>query len=244
MSESSEVTLRTDVAAGFRLLHRHGLSDLAAGSLCARLPGEDWFFTHHHGLHFDEICASDLIKVNLEGEIIDGSNRRTNFAAVKPAARVFKVRPDVNAIIHAHGPSVMAVSAQECGLLPLSEPAFMFTGQLAYLEGDFRFSDAYCERIVEAFGADKRVLMLRNHAFTAAGRSVPEAFLLSYMLSQACDLQLRVQATGEKLHIPDEAAIEDHYDAFYGIEDYVYDGSLEWPGLLRSVEREDPAFRN
>ena len=124
---SAEQNLRIDMAAGFRWIEKTGMSDLTAGSLVTRLPGEtEWMFTHPLGHYFDEICASDFFKVNYEGEAIDGSNHRVAFAATNPAAHLFRARPDVNATIHAHAPAVMAVSGLECGLLFASEPSFMF----------------------------------------------------------------------------------------------------------------------
>ena len=114
----TEQALRIDMAAGFRWMDKIGMSDLTAGSLVTRLPGDtETMFTHPLGHYFDEICASDFVKVNYHGEVIDGSNHRVAFAATNPAAHVFRVRPDVNAIIHAHAPAVMAVSGLECGLL-------------------------------------------------------------------------------------------------------------------------------
>lgn len=243
--DDGERELREDVAAGFRLLDHYGLSDLAAGSLCARFPGADWFLTHPHGAFFDEIRASDLIRVgleNLKGQ--DGTNARTNFAAINPAAHLFRARPDINAVIHAHGPAVMAVSAQKSGLLPLSEPAFMFRGSIGYAEADFHFEDGYCRRVADAFGPLNKVVIYRNHAFAAAGGTVAEAFLLSYMLDQACALQLRIQAAGAEVNVPSESEQEHHYRAFYGNPNYIYDGSLEWAGLRRRLDRSDPSYRD
>ena len=124
-----EWALRQDTAAAFRLLDRYGMSDLTNGSVVSRLAGEEgWFLTHPHGLFFDEIRASDLIRVDMDGNAIDDPGTPTNFAVCRPAASIFRARPDVNAIIHAHGMGVMAVAAQEHGLLPcLTEAAIPFS---------------------------------------------------------------------------------------------------------------------
>lgn len=239
-----EQELCVDMAAGFRWLDKKGMSDLTAGSLVTRLPGEsEWMFTHPLGHYFDEICASDFVKVNYEGEVIDGSNCRVAFAATNPAAAVFRARPDLNAIIHAHAPAVMAVSGLECGLLLASEPAFMFYKGLSYLDTDFYFGDDYCEKVAQTVG-DGKAVIYRNHSFAVVGRDVKEAILRTHLLNQACQIQLDMMATGTEIHQPSEEQLQYHYDAFYGVPGFEYNGSLEWPGLLRKLDREDPSYRN
>lgn len=240
-----ETTLRVDVAAGFRWLDRWGMSDLAAGSLVARPCAEsDWLLTHRHGHHFDEIKASELVKVNFDGVNVDGSNQPTNFAALKPATAVFKARPDVHAIIHAHAPSVMAVSGLKCGLLLASEPAFMFHKGIAYIDANFKFDDAYCDAVANVAANGGKAIIYRNHSFAVVGKDVREAMLRTYLLNQACEIQLRMMATGQEINEPTEKELESHYDSFYSIENYVYDGSLEWAGMLRKLDREDSSFRD
>lgn len=241
---SAEQNLRIDMAAGFRWIEKTGMSDLTAGSLVTRLPGEtEWMFTHPLGHYFDEICASDFFKVNYEGEAIDGSNHRVAFAATNPAAHLFRARPDVNATIHAHAPAVMAVSGLECGLLFASEPSFMFYKGISYLDTDFYFDDDYCRKVADTAG-DSKAIIYRNHSFAVVGRDVKEAILRAYLLNQACEIQLRMMASGAKIHQPSDEQLQYHYDAFFGIADFEYDGSLEWPGVLRRLDREDPSYRN
>ncbi len=236
--------LRIDMAAGFRWLDKWNMSDLVAGSIVARLPGEvNWLLTHAHDRHFDEICASDMVKVNHQAEVLEGTNQRVNFAAVNPAAWVFRQNPDVNCIIHAHSTAVMAVSALKSGLLYASEPAFMFYKKLAYLDADFHFDDAYCKSVAAAVG-DNMAVIYRNHAFATWGSSVHEAMLRAYMLDQACQIQLKAQATDQEVIVPDDAEKQRHYDAFFGNPKYVYDGSLEWSGMIRRLDREDPSYRD
>jgi len=238
-----EQQLRIDVAAAFRLLHRHGMSDLVAGNISARLPGADWFFTHPHGHFFEEMKSSDLIKVDMNCQPLDGPDERVHYSAVRQGAFGFKARPDVNVVLHAHGMSVMAVSALQRGLLPISEWAFIFYKGVAYLEGDFNFGDEYMNKVADAL-KDNRIIIYQNHAFLLVAETVAEAFLLAYMLKQACELQVKILSTGDPVITPSSEACERHYGAYFGNPTAKYDGSAEWPGLLRSLDREDPSFRD
>ena len=250
---NQEQSLRVDMAAGFRWLQRWDMHDLAAGSLVARLPGnEDWMFTHTQGIFFNEIRASDLFKVDFDLEALDGSTRRTNHAAVNPAKWIFEARPDVNAVVHVHPPAVVATSALKCGILPITPPAFFFQDGVGWVEAEFHFGDAYCQRMVGALG-DGKILVIRNHAFTAVGKTVAEVMYLAYSFTEACKLQMQILQTNQEINYPTPEEIEDHTrsytdancrkkeDGTVGLE---YDGSMEWPGLLRILDREEPDYRN
>ena len=243
LGTTEEQALRVDVAAAFRLLDRYGMSDQIAGNISARLPGADWFFTHPHGHFFDEIKASELIKVDLSGKPLDGPDDRVHFSAVRQGAYGFAARPDVNVVLHAHGVSVMAVSALQRGLLPISEWAFIFYKGVAHIEADFHFGDEYMQRIAAAL-KENRIVVYQNHAFLVVAETVHEALLLAYMFNQACELQVKILSTGEPIITPPEETCERHYNSYYGNPNAVYDGSAEWPGLLRSLDRVDPSFRD
>ena len=236
----TEWSLRQDMAASFRLLDKYGMSDLTNGSVVARLPEEpERFLTHPHGMFFHEICASDFVKADMDGEPIE-PGVTTNFAVCRPAAAIFKARPGVNAVIHAHGYGVMGVAALECGLLQLTEPAFIFYNDLAYLDADFYFEDDYCAKIADTLGPHK-ALIYRHHAFATVGSSVPEAFYFAFSLNIACELQLKILACNEKVLIPPGEVCQRHYDAFFGSE-WTADGSMEWPGLRRMLDAEAPDY--
>ena len=251
---NQEQSLRVDIAAGFRWLQRWHMDDLAAGSLVARLPGQtDWMFTHTQGVYFNEIRASDLFKVGFDLEPVEGSNLRSNHAAINPAKWIFEARPDVNAVVHVHPHAVVAVSALKCGLLPITPPAMFFQGsEVGWIETDFHFGDDYCKRMGEALG-DGKILMIRNHAFTAVGETVAEAMYLAYSFTDACRLQMQILSTNQEINMPTAEELEVHAlsytdancrkkeDGTFGLE---YDGSMEWPGLLRALDREEPDYRD
>ncbi len=156
----------------------------------------------------------------MDGNAIDDPGTPTNFAVCRPVASIFRARPDVNAVIHAHGMGVMAVAAQEHGLLPcLTKAAVPFYDQLGYIEGDFFFEPEYCARIAQRLGRN-RALIYQHHAFASVGARVSEAFFYAFLLNTAC---------------------ERHYRAAYG-GDWKADGSVEWPGLRRMLDRDDPSY--
>jgi ribulose-5-phosphate 4-epimerase/fuculose-1-phosphate aldolase len=237
-----EWALREDTAAGFRLLEKYGMSDLTNGSVVARLPGEEsWFITHPHGLFFHEVKASDLIRVDMDGNAIDAPDTPTNFAVCRPAASIFRARPDVNAVIHAHGYGVMSVAALEDGLLPcLTEAAIPFYNQIGYIEGDFFFEPDYCAEIAQCLGHNK-ALMYRHHAFASVGGAVSEAFFYAFSLNTACELQMKILASNAPYVVPSKETCERHYHAAFG-SDWKADGSMEWPGLRRMLNAEDPTY--
>ena len=248
-----EQSLRVDMAAGFRWLQRWEMDDLAAGSLVARLPdNKDWMFTHTQGVFFNEIRASDMFKVGFDLEPLDGSTRRTNHAAVNPAKWIFEARPDVNAVVHVHPHAVVAVSALKCGILPITPPSFFFQEGVAWVDAEFHFGDDYCKEMVAALGTGK-ILMIRNHAFTAVGRTVAEAMYLAYSFTDTCKLQMQILQTNQEINIPTDEELEGHARSYTGencrkkedgSKGQEYDGSMEWPALLRALDREEPDYRN
>lgn len=233
--------LREDLAASFRLLDRYGMSDLTNGSVVARDPREpDTFLTHPHGKFFHEMCASDFVRADMDGKPVEPGTP-VNSAVTRPASAIFAARPDVNAVIHAHGHGVMGVATLECGLLPLCEAAFPFYNDIGYIEGDFYFDDQYIAAIPKAL-AHHKALIYRHHAFAAVGANVAEAFFWAFQLNVACEIQMSVLATNQKVLIPEPEVAQRHHDAFFA-EGWVADGSIEWPGLRRSLDAEDANYR-
>ena len=249
-----EQSLRVDMAAGFRWLQRWEMHDLAAGSLVARLPGnEDWMFTHTQGIFFNEIRASDLFKVGFDLRPLDASNRRSNHAAVNPAKWIFEARPEVNAVVHVHPPAVVATSALKCGILPITPPAFFFQEGVAWVEAEFHFGG----RLLQADGGgagrrqdtrDSQTMRSRRWAGRCPKRCISPTPSPKRASCRCRSCRPTRRSTTRR---PEE--IEDHIrsytdencrkkeDGTFGLE---YDGTMEWPGLLRTLDREEPDYRN
>lgn len=243
---------RVDLAAGLRLLHRNGQSDLAAGFFAARHPSDPTrFYAADHGVFWEEMLPEHFQLYSIEtGEHVPEEGREmrpTNpNAPVIPIARaVFGNFSHINGIIHAHGPNSMALATAERNeVLPISEHGFMFYERVGYVGCDFFFGNDYITELVEALRKpDVFALQMRNHAYLMTGSTVPHTYLRAHMLEKACEVQLKVMASGSPPHIPDKQELAYHrssYEGYPGCPAYV--GQLEWPGFMRQLERDDPGW--
>jgi ribulose-5-phosphate 4-epimerase/fuculose-1-phosphate aldolase len=238
----AEWRARVDLAAVFRLIAHYRMSDLAGGFMSARIPDEpEQFVLGGYGVFCEEQRASELVKLDWKGNVLDGSAHDVNATGVALSAAIFRARPDVNCVVHAHTKAAMVVGALECGLLPISQPAFNLVAQVRYSEYEFDADEAFCNRFLADLG-DRRIVLMRNHGLLAAGRSAAESFFLAFYLNQACDVQATALQTGHALHTPPPADIERWSKLFETSDDYEYDGSREWPGLIRLLDRLDPTY--
>lgn len=204
---------RVNLAALYRMCAKAGMSDLIYTHITARIPGqEDHFLINRFGDLFEHIRASDLVKIDHDGAIVTDdqspAEKRVNVAGFNIHSAVHMGRPDLNFVIHSHTPAGMAVSAQEEGLLPITQHAMMFYNVMGYHEYE-SFADKLeeRERIRKDLGVYKTMLM-RNHGVLVAGASAGEAFFLAHHLERACQAQLLAQAAGAKLTIPPPSVAE------------------------------------
>ena len=234
---------RVDLAATYRLVALHGWDDMVFTHISARVPGpEHHFLINPYGLLFDEITASSLVKIDMDGNKVQDSPFPVNPAGFVIHSALHMNRPDIGCVIHLHTTDGVAVSAQADGLLPLNQHAMMLIGDLAYhdyeglaLEIDER------DRLVADMGT-RNFMLLRNHGTLAAGNNCADAFLRIYYLERACAMQTRALAGGVKLNIPNQGVPEKTVmQGAFGFNGYM--GALAWPALLRKVERLDPSFR-
>ena len=244
MLSAAERQQRIDLAACYRLVAQFGWDDLIFTHISARIPGpEHHFLINPYGMSFDEISASSLVKVDLHGRKVGDSPYEINPAGFTIHSAIHAARDDAGCVLHVHSVNGIAVSAQEEGVLPLSQHSIFVLSSLAYHDYEgVALNDEEKPRLVRDLG-DKRFLVLRNHGLLTVGRSVAEAFVAMYLLETTCMIQVRAQSGGGKLRrIGTDivaAAQAQWQEVTHGAG-----GSLAWPALLRKLDRADPGFRS
>ncbi len=238
----AEWQARVDLAACYRLAARAGWDDLIYTHISARVPGpEHHFLINPFGLAFDEITASSLVKIDLEGAIVGDTPHSVNKAGFVIHSAIHEARPDLTCVMHLHTEAGMALSMLRDGLLPLSQHAMRFYGRIGYHEYEgIALDEDEKKRLVADLGPH-RALVLRNHGFLTAGGSVAEAYVLMFYLEKAARAQLLAMATGAPLAFPRDGVGNLTARQFEG--DTLSAGQREWPALLRRLDREDPSYR-
>ena len=239
--------LATELTAGIHLLHQGQQSDLCAGFLSARLH-DDLYLSPSHGVHWNEVTPSTF-GVYRGNTRLAGEGRLPNFPTTAVPAAIYREFPEIQAIVHAHPRSVMALAALDDNdvgkVLPISEPSFMFYERVAHIPCNFFFDDKYIGQMLEALRGGAFCLMMRNHSYTMVGRSIQEAYLRCYMLEQSVAIQLKtLAANGGRLpRLPDREECLYHRRSYEGYDGCPpYDGALEWPGLIRSLDKDHPGW--
>ena len=240
---AEEWQARVDLAAAYRLVALYGWDDLVFTHISARVPGpEHHFLINPYGLMFEEITASSLVKVDLEGRIVMETPHQINPAGFTIHSAVHAAREDAMCVMHLHTVAGVAVSAQKDGLLPISQHSLFSLASIGYhdYEGVALNADEK-PRLVSDLG-NKTCLMLRNHGLLTVGATTADAFLMMYNLQRSCEIQVQAQSGGELISIPRpilEGIAEQAKAATKGMG-----GLLVWPGLLRKLDRLDPSYRD
>ena len=239
-----EWRVRLDLAACYRLVQHYGLSDLIYNHITAAVPGaEGQVLINPYGLRYDEVTASNLIRIDLAGNILEETPHEINPAGYVIHSAVHAARPDVKCVLHTHSRAGCAVSAMKRGLLPLDQQSMQFYNRVAYHDfNGFALDDEEKQLLVANLGG-KRAMILRNHGLLVAAGSVSEAFRLIFYLERACQLQLDVLQTGEALHLPPDDICEHTARQWEsGAAGIGVGETREWPALLRMLEADDPSF--
>lgn len=235
---------RVDLAAFYRLVDLAGWTDLIYNHLSARIPdAPDTYLVNAYGLMFEEITASNLIAVDgASGVVLPRPGRvgtERNEAVHVLHGSVLQARPDIMCLAHVHTPAIMAISAMNCGLLPITQTAMGFVGRIAF--HDYGFDDTACDRLVRDF-ATAQVVILRNHGVLIGGRSIPEAFLHLHNFEFACRAQVEAMADPSRIVMPPQAVLDEHRAAIDrwlerrgGPRDP--QGCVEWDACLRLLDR-------
>jgi ribulose-5-phosphate 4-epimerase/fuculose-1-phosphate aldolase len=242
-----EWAVRVDLAACYRLLAHFGWDDLVLTHNSARVPGTtDQMLINPSGLMFDEITASNLLKVDIDdGHLIEPSEYEPINAGVVIHGGIYLGRPDVQCVVHTHTEADIAVGALEEGLLPLSQWAMRFYNRLGYHDYEGVSLDMDERERLQHSIAQHPVLVLRNHGLLATGRNVAEAFSLTYHFERSADAQLKIQAAvagGATMVVPSAETCEKQAAQFTGNMPRLQ-GQREWPALLRLCDRLDPSYR-
>lgn len=241
----AEWQARVDLAACYRLIALFGMNDLIYNHATARVPdAEGHFLINAYGYAYEEVTASSLVKIDLDGNIVQdsGTGYGINQAGFVIHSAVHRARKDVGCVIHTHSPAGMAVSALECGLLPITQNA-MFFGQVGYhaYEGPAIDLDEQ-KRLVADLGS-AAALVLRNHGLLTAGRTVCEAFVVMHWLEKACQAQIMAMSCQTPISKVPEKVVKLTNDRYApGQRRKITE--LEWPAMLRMLDRRDPSFRD
>jgi len=240
---AEEWQARVDLAAAYRLVALYGWDDLIFTHISARVPGgEHHFLLNPYGMMFDEVTASNLVKIDLAGNKVMASPYFINPAGFTIHSAVHAARADALCVMHLHTDYGVAVSAQKDGLLPISQQAMLALQSLAYHDYEgLALNEEEKPRLVSDLG-DKNHLILRSHGLLTIGRTAAEAFLAMFLLERACKIQILAQAGGAELvKVPDPIVrlVESQVKAVT-----VGQGAgLTWPGLLRKLDRIDASYR-
>jgi ribulose-5-phosphate 4-epimerase/fuculose-1-phosphate aldolase len=240
----AEWRLRVDLAACYRLVALYGWDDLIFTHISARVPDSDHhFLINPYGMTFDEVTASSLVKVDLDGRKVLESPYEINPAGFVIHSAVHAAREDAACVLHTHSINGVAVSATKGGVLPVSQQSIFVLSSLGYHDYEgVALLEGEKPRLVRDLG-DKSFLMLRNHGILTVGASVPDAFVLMYIFESACTIQLRAQAASSELIPIDQKIIAGAQMAAKQVTRSA-GGALAWPGLIRKLDRVDRSFRD
>jgi ribulose-5-phosphate 4-epimerase/fuculose-1-phosphate aldolase len=238
-----EWAVRVDLAACYRLVAERRWDDLIFTHISAKVPGpEKHFLINPYGQLFEEITASSLVKIDLQGDVVMESPFSINPAGFVIHSAIHGARADAQCVLHLHTPAGQAVSAQKHGLLPLTQTAMGLYGAVAYHDFEGIASDLdERARLVRDLG-DKSVMILRNHGTLTVGESVSDAFIRMYFLERACEAQVLALRGGAEMNQPPEGTPAKTAEQAAVALTYL-GRALAWPALLRRLDRTDPSFR-
>ena len=235
---------RVDLAAAYRLMDFYGMTEMSANHISTRVPGEeDAFLINPYGLLYDQMTASCFIRLDLSGNVMfNPSELGFNKAGYVIHSAIHGARPDVDCVIHTHTVAGMAVSAMKCGLLPLAQTSMRFA-KIAYHDYEGVAIDlGEQERLVRDLG-EHAGMILRNHGLLTVGGSIAEAFYNMFKLERACQVQIAALSCKVELQMPPAEVVNETY-RMYLPETRRPFGVLEWPALLKKLDKIDPSYRD
>ncbi|MEM7406273.1 MAG: class II aldolase/adducin family protein [Pseudomonadota bacterium] len=251
-ADVKEQQLREDLAGLFRISAFLGWEDSFNTHYTVRVPDSDppRFLMNPYGVRFDELKASDLVTLDLDGQVIGETEHPVNEAGFVIHSAIHRDRHDAICIIHTHTHAGMAVAAMADGLLPIGIFALGFHGKLSYHDfegGSGRHNLSERERLAESLGSTNSAMIMRNHGLLTVGATVAEAFIWMFRLNRACEVQVLTHGAGSGYVMPSEQAA---HNTAIATRDFVSaygsgsPGEIEFQAFLRRVERDDASFRD
>ena len=238
---TEEWSARVDLAACYRLVRANGWNMNIFNHVSLRVPEEpDYFFIKAHALLWDEVTASNLVKVNLNEELDETS--LVNRPGFVLHSAILRARPDVNAIVHIHEEACVAVSATKDGILPLTQDAIFLYDQVAYHEYSGITEDAEERAAITNNLGDKTAMLMRNHGSVTVGRTTQEAYSWTQRLVKASQIQIQLMASGSELVIPSEDVCRHTVQQY--LEHSRGRGLDDWPAALRELNKIDASYRH
>lgn len=237
---------RVDLAACYRLIAAHGWDDLVFTHISAKVPGTEDFLINPYGLMFNEVTASNLVKVDIHGNKLMDSPFDINPAGYTIHSAVHEVREDVVCVLHTHTASGVAVSAQRNGILPISQQALFVLSSLSYHDYEGVALNHEEKVRLQADLGNTNFMVLRNHGLMVVGNSVADAFLSMFTFQRTCDIQVLAQSGGSDLIPIPESILAGAKAMMAGVTKTSKSsggGALVWPALLRKMDKLDPSYR-
>ena len=234
---------RVDLAAAYRLMDLYGMTEMSANHISTRVPGEEGaFLINPYGMLYDQMHASCFIKIDLEGDVLfNPTEFGVNKAGYVIHSAIHMAKHDMDCVAHTHTPAGMAVSAMECGLLPLAQTSMRFA-KIGYHDYQgVAVNPAEKKSLVRDLG-DHAGMILRNHGLLVVGGSIPEAFYNIFKLERACQVQVAALSCNTELVMPPKKVVDESYRMYLPGTRRPF-GVLEWPALLKKLDRIDPSFR-
>jgi len=239
----SEWNTRVDLAACYRLVALHGWDDLIYTHISARIPDTNYYLINAFGVAFDEVTASNLVKIDIDGNIIDEDCPfEINPAGFTIHSAIHAVRHDAMCVLHLHTNAAIAVASVEDGLLPLSQYAMFALASMSYHDYEGLAVNPAEKVKLQNNLANNNFMLLKNHGALTVGQTIGDAFMHMYDLTRACEIQVQIMSTGMKPNYVDQSIIDGIKAQANIVHTGLTGGQKAWPAMMRKAQRESPGF--
>lgn len=238
----TEWQTRLELAACYRLVAHMGWDDLIYTHISVRIPDTEHFLINAFGVAFDEVTASNLVKIDINGNVLDSGEFSINPAGFTIHSAIHQVRHDASCVMHLHTNSTIAVASQKQGLLPLSQYSMFSMASMSYHDYEgLAVNPAEKQRLQNNLGENNH-LLLRNHGALTLGRAIGDAFMRMYDLNRACEIQLMLQAAGQSNILVEQNIVNNIKQQANVVHSGETGGQKAWPAMMRKAYRLDPSF--